>query len=264
MLRPYQEYLAEYKAKLDELRKVYADPTSPIPASETAQKEFINIFGAVLRLQNILSSFDDFESGNQFSERELQDYKSRYMDLYDQWKPRAESDREDIRQDVLFEIELVKQVEINVDYILMLVEQRHEAGTDSEDKEIRAKIDRALSSSPSLRPKRRLIEEFVDNVSINTSVQDEWREYVNGKREEELAAIINEERLNRDKAEQLVANALRSGHVPTAGQSVASVLPPISRFRPDNARGETMQRVYTKLQEFVDRFRPLLRNDFED
>ena len=218
----------------------------------------------MLRLQNILSSFDDFESDNQFSERELQDYKSRYMDLYDQWKPRTDNDREDIRQDVLFEIELVKQVEINVDYILMLVEQRHEAGTDSEDKEIRAKIDRALSSSPSLRPKRRLIEEFVDTVSINTSVQDEWREYVNGKREEELAAIINEERLNRDKAEQLVANALRSGHVPTAGQSVASVLPPISRFRPDNARGETMQRVYTKLQEFVDRFRPLLRNDFED
>lgn len=264
MLRPYQEYLDEYKSKLDELRGVYADPTSPIPASETAQKEFINIFGAVLRLQNILSSFDDFEGDNQFSERELQDYKSRYMDLYDQWKPRTDSDREDIRQDVLFEIELVKQVEINVDYILMLVEQRHEAGTDSEDKEIRAKIDRALSSSPSLRPKRKLIEEFVDTVSINTSVQDEWREYVNGKREEELSTIINEERLNRDKAEQLVANALRSGHVPTAGQSVASVLPPISRFRPDNARGETMQRVYAKLQEFVDRFRPLLRSDFED
>ncbi|WP_072342004.1 type I restriction endonuclease subunit R [Actinomyces urinae] len=264
MLRPYQEYLDEYKAKLDELRNVYADPTKPIPTSETAQKEFINIFGAVLRLQNILASFDDFEGDNQFSERELQDYKSRYMDLYDQWKPRTDSDREDIRQDVLFEIELVKQVEINVDYILMLVEQRHEAGTDSEDKEIRAKIDRALSSSPSLRPKRKLIEEFVDTVSINTSVQDEWREYVNGKREEELTTIINEERLNRGKAEQLVANALRSGHVPTAGQSVASVLPPISRFRPDNARGETMQRVYAKLQEFVDRFRPLLRSDFED
>ena len=129
---------------------------------------------------------------------------------------------------------------------------------------IRDRIDRALSSSPSLRPKRKLIEEFVDTVSINTSVQDEWREYVNGKREEELTAIINEERLNRDKAEQLISNALRSGHVPTAGQSVASVLPPISRFRPDNARGETMQRVYAKLQEFVDRFRPLLRSDFED
>ncbi|MDK7144026.1 MAG: type I restriction endonuclease subunit R [Actinomyces sp.] len=264
MLRPYQEYLDEYQAKLDELRGVYADPTNPIPASETAQKKFINIFGAVLRLQNILSSFDDFEGDNQFSERELQDYKSRYMDLYDQWKPRTDNDREDIRQDVLFEIELVKQVEINVDYILMLVEQRHEAGTDSEDKEIRAKIDRALSSSPSLRPKRKLIEEFVDTVSINTSVQDEWREYVNGKRQEELTAIINEERLNRDKAEQLISNALRSGHVPTAGQSVASVLPPISRFRPDNARGATMQRVYAKLQEFVDRFRPLLRSDFED
>ena len=95
-------------------------------------------------------------------------------------------------------------------------------------------------------------------------MQDEWREYVNGKRQEELTAIINEERLNRDKAEQLISNALRSGHVPTAGQSVASVLPPISRFRPDNARGATMQRVYAKLQEFVDRFRPLLRSDFED
>ncbi len=257
MLKPYADYLAAYIEKLDELREILPNPKDNVPASETAQKEFINAFGALLRLRNILTSFDEFARDDELKELELQDYQSRYMDLSDHWKRRPAGDREDIRQDVIFEIELVKQVEVNVDYILMLVQQREEQGGD-QDKEIRAKIDRAINSSPSLRSKRDLIEQFVDSISIDTSVMDEWQTFIQTKKDEELAALISEENLNQEKTEQLVANALRTGHVPTAGTAVSELLPRMSMFRPDNARGERIDRVGSKLQAFVDRFRPLL------
>lgn len=257
MLKPYADYLTAYNEKLDELREILPNPKDKVPASETAQKEFINAFGALLRLRNILTSFDEFARDDELKELELQDYQSRYMDLSDHWKRRTAGDREDIRQDVIFEIELVKQVEVNVDYILMLVQQREEQGGD-QDKEIRAKIDRAINSSPSLRSKRDLIEQFVDSISIDTSVMDEWQTFIQTKKDEELAALISEENLNQEKTEQLVANALRTGHVPTAGTAVSELLPRMSMFRPDNARGERIDRVGSKLQAFVDRFRPLL------
>ncbi|MDI9588674.1 MAG: type I restriction endonuclease subunit R [Acidobacteriota bacterium] len=263
MLKPYADYLAAYIEKLDELREILPNPKDEVPASETAQKEFINAFGALLRLRNILTSFDEFARDDELKELELQDYQSRYMDLSDHWKRRTAGDREDIRQDVIFEIELVKQVEVNVDYILMLVQQREEQGGD-QDKEIRAKIDRAINSSPSLRSKRDLIEQFVDSISIDTSVMDEWQSFIQTKKDEELAALISEENLNQEKTEQLVANALRTGHVPTAGTAVSELLPRMSMFRPDNARGERIDRVGSKLQAFVDRFRPLLTVSAEE
>lgn len=89
---------------------------------ETRQKAFIRLFGAILRMRNLLVAFDDFKGMEILSERDMQDYMGRYQDLYDEWRGRSEHEKEDITDDVVFEIELIKQIEINIDYILMLMQ----------------------------------------------------------------------------------------------------------------------------------------------
>ena len=124
---------------------------------------------------------------------------ARYLDLHAEFSQLAEVEREPINQDVLFEIELVKQVEVNVDYILMLVERYRQKHGDGEDKEIRAEISHALDASPTLRSKKDLIEEFVDSVTINSQVDVEWERFAEERREQELDQIIADEAL-RDQA----------------------------------------------------------------
>lgn len=103
ILKPYEEYLNEYAAKVAELREIFPDPSGPLPVGETAQKEFAKIYGTILRLQKILTSFDQFENADLLSERDKQNYKGRYMDLYEDWKANRTTDREDIRQKDLIE-----------------------------------------------------------------------------------------------------------------------------------------------------------------
>ena len=129
---------------------------------------FIALFGAILRLRNILTSFDEFAGNEILSERDYQDYQSFYLDLYAELRVAVDAEKESIIDDVVFEIELVKQVEVNVDYILMLVEKYREERGDGSDRELEAlaKIRRAIDSSISLRNKRDLILAFVDSVSV--------------------------------------------------------------------------------------------------
>ena len=104
--------------------------------------------------------------GTILSERQSQDYRSVYLDLYAEFRKDATAEKESINDDIVFEIELIKQVEINVDYILMLVQKWREIRGDGSDKEIDAvmKIQRAVDSSLTLRNKRDLIMDFVDRV----------------------------------------------------------------------------------------------------
>lgn len=256
ILKPYGDYLSEYAQKIAELRAAYPDPLGPLPAGEQAQREFVKIYGAILRLQNILTSFDEFQGADLLSERDKQDYKSRYVELYEEWKPKGDGEREDIRQDVIFEIELIKQVEVNVDYILMLVEERQKRTGDGDDKEIRAEISRSINSSPTLRNKKDLIEHFVDTVSMDKSVQDEWRAYIASKKEEELAAIIADEKLVEAEARKFMESAFRNGEVRESGTAVVKILPPVSMFNRggSGSRAEQKNRVLRKLKQFFERF----------
>ena len=136
LLKPYAEYYDEYAEKVQELLEQF--PLGQPIIGESAQKAFIALFGQILRLQNILTTFDDFAGNEILTERQSQDYRSVYLDLYAEFRKDATAEKESINDDVVFEIELIKQVEINVDYILMLVQKYREASGDGEDREIRA------------------------------------------------------------------------------------------------------------------------------
>ena len=159
---------------------------------EQKQKDFITLFGSILRMRNILSSFDEFEGNDLLEERDFQNYSGRYLDLRDEWRNRGpKNEVENINDDVVFEIELLKQIEINIDYILLLIKKYHD--THCNDKEILVSIQNAIDSSPELRSKKKLIETFVAGINDIDDIIAEWRSFVAEEKEKELRQIIEEE-----------------------------------------------------------------------
>lgn len=252
LLKPYADYYTEYQKKVAELVALF--PLGKAIVGEAAQKAFIKLFGAILRLKNILTAFDDFAGNEIISARDFQDYQSIYLNLYAEFRSVSDAEKETINDDVVFEIELIKQVEINVDYILMLVERYIQAKGTGEDKEIRAAIERAVNSSPSLRNKKDLIEQFVDSVSATAKVDAQWQAFMAAKKAEELERIISDENLNAEAARSFVDNAFRDGAIPTAGTVITKILPPVSRFSKDNNHTAKKQAVMDKLGAFFERY----------
>ena len=254
LLKPYGDYHAEYAEKVSQLLETF--PQGQLIIGEEAQQEFIHLFGAILRLENILTAFDDFAGHELLTERQAQDYRSLYLDLHAQYRRDRADDKEFINDDVVFEIELIKQVEVNVDYILMLVARHREEFGDGEDREIHAQIRRAVDASPTLRNKRDLIEEFVKSVSPDGEVDEQWLTFIAAKREAELTRIIDEERL-KDGARAFIDAAFRNGAIQTSGTAVAKILPAASRFDREGTREEMKRRVVARLTEFFDRYHGL-------
>ena len=256
LLKPYAEYHAEYRQKVTELLTDF--PLGHQIIGEARQKEFIALFGAILRLRNILDSFDEFAGHEVLSQRDVQDYTSMYLDLYADFRVQRDADKESIVEDVVFEIELVKQVEINVDYILMLVEQYRSAKHgDGDDKEIRAAIDRAIDASPSLRNKKDLIEDFVEELSATAGVDEAWESFVIARRRDELDRIIADEQLKPAETYAFMENAFRDGVLQPTGTAVTKILPPVSRFTQEGGHGDKKRSVLDKLARFFERFQGL-------
>ena len=262
LLRGYNDYYYGYTDDDQKEHPGYVDMieelTTKFPLTderitgEQNQKEFIMLFGAILRMRNLLSSFDEFAGHEILSERDLQDYLGRYQDLRDEWKNRRPTgEKEDITDDIVFEIELIKQIEINIDYILMLVKKYHDSHCD--DKEVLITIQKAIDASPELRSKKALIENFIAGINDVTDVMVEWREYVAQEKERQLTEIIRDENLKENETHQFMEIAFRDGAVKTTGTDIDKLLPPMSRFGGGN-RAEKKQGVIAKLLGFFERF----------
>lgn len=258
LLKPYADYYGEYSKLVTDLTALF--PLDLAIVGEAAQKQFIALFGAILRLRNILVSFDDFAGHELLTEREFQDYRSIYLNLYAEFRGQEAAEKESINDDVVFEIELIKQVEVNVDYILLLVEQWREARGNGSDVEMTAlrNIQRAIDSSITLRNKRDLILAFVDSVNVSDDTGEDWRRFVDAKKSEELEALVVAEGLKPDETRAFVAEALRDGAIPTAGTAITKILPPVSRFAAGGDHARKKQAVLDKLAAFVDRYSSLL------
>ena len=231
------------------------DLTTKFPLSEPqiigekAQREFIKLFGAILRMRNLLSSFDDFAGKEILAPRDFQDYLSRYQDLWP--LPVADKDKEDISDDIVYEIELVRQIEINIDYILLLVKKYHVS--HGEDREILITIQKAVDASPELRSKKDLIESFIAGINEVDDVMTEWRSYIAEAKEKELVRIIQEEKLNEEATRKFISDSFRSGEVRTTGTDIDKLMPPTSRFGGGN-RAAKKQTIIEKLKAFFERF----------
>ncbi len=270
ILRPFEDYfygytdedgkpVKGYKDYLDELQANWEAGT--LSLGEKAEKAFIRLFGTVLKMRNLLSCFDQFAKADLISDRDIQDYTSVYLDLADKYR-RESHDKEDICDDIVFEMELVKQVEVNIDYILYLVRQYHDG--HQQDMEIRVKISKSIDSSPDLRDKKELIEKFIDSLTPDGDVDSEWKQYVNKEKRQQFDQIVEEEHLKKEKALEFIENAFQRGYVPEGGMELDSIMPPINPFDKAANRQGKIQIVLERIKAFFNKFFDISNGDFAE
>jgi len=261
LLKDYDSYYHGYNDEHDKHQPGYIElieelqtkfPLGQAITGEARQKEFIKLYGAILRLKNILTAFDNFEGNEILAERDFQDYLSVYIDLYQEFSKAKENEKEKINDDIVFEIELIKQIEINIDYILMLVAKYH--ASNCKDKSILVSIDKAIGSSTQLRSKRELIKNFIETINASTNVDEDWRAFVLKQKEADLNAIVGEENLKFEETKKFLDNAFRDGVLRTTGTDIDKILPPISRFAVAGSREAKKQGIITKLMSFFEKY----------
>ena len=273
VLKPYREYLKQYLELVDEINLKYVQNGAVNVFGEGAEKGFVGAFGALLKLRNVLGVFDEFADDDTLPEKLLQDMQSVYLDIGDKLKNQAKAEKSDIVDDLVFEIELIRQVEVGVDYILELVAKAH--GGNGEDRTAYDRIRRAVASSPQLRDKADLIFEFVARMGVSPGgsrleeggpeerrrrVDDAWHDYLGEQVERELDGIIAEERLKPEQTRKVMSIAFDGEGVPETGTLVRECMPRMSRFAKGNAYIEQRHRVIHKLQTFYDKFKTLVRS----
>jgi type I restriction enzyme R subunit len=260
LMKTYAEYYHGYKngdkevrgyeSLVKELQERF--PVGERTIGEQDQKDFIKLYGAILRVRNILTTFDEFVGNEILSERDIQDYHSAYIDLYNEFRKGVEDNKENVNDDVVFEMELIKQIDINIDYILGLIKKYHE--DHIKNRELLLDINKAIDSSVELRNKKDLINQFISSLDIHSEVDDDWQKFVEVKKIEELEKIISTENLDRDATYSFVNNAFRNGNVETSGTAITKILPPVSRFSPTGERTKKRESVIDKLTKFFERF----------
>ena len=238
----YSELVGQLKSEFPEDQPIIG---------EDAERRFVMLFGSLLKSINILSTFDQFDGREELSDRQMQDYQSHYLDLRDKWRRRKTGEKENINDDLIFETELIRQVEINIDYILLLVQKYHDSNCT--DKEILVNISKAIGSSLQLRSKKELIENFISSVNADTDVDQDWREYVQRRKAEELQEIIESEHLKPEETEKFIESSFRDGQVRTTGTDIDKILPPMSRFGGGN-RKEKKKTVIEKIRTFFEKY----------
>lgn len=251
LLKAFSEYFDEYSKLISELTSKF-DSDKP-PVSEKEIKEFISLYNRVLRLRNILVSFDDFSGKDLLTEAQLQDYQSTYLLIYQDEKNKVEQDKESILEDIIFEIELVKQIQINVDYILMLVGDLQKTNGD-QNKELRSKIDKTINSSFVLRSKKDLIIEFIDSINNQSDVEERWKEFIEAQKRKELESLIIEDNLDPEATKEFMEKSISQGELKTSGTSISNLLPARDIFSPNYEHSILKAIVIGKLQKFFERF----------
>lgn len=303
LLRPFSDYyygyddekgkhINGYKEEVDRLKEKFSLDflLGGGIITDDQKKDFVKLFSRIIRLQNLLSAFDEFDAEKKIiNEADMQDYTSKYIDFHDEMKNHDEKHTAElIDEDIIFEIDLVKQVEIDITYILRLVQEYRDG--NCKDKEIVVKIMKAVSSSPDMRDKKELIERFIESMTPSsdeqnvkekwydfltqvgentmleegqfpygnkekqTEVTDLWEIYVRRERERELSAIIEEENLKEKETRSLMETAKINGYIETNGLALTNILPPMPLFGAGNKREEKKRVVIEKLEEWLRRY----------
>ena len=245
-----------YKGLCEEIIEKFPDPTEI--KLEKDKKEFVKLFGEILKRENILRNYDEFSSFEKIiSERLKQDMTSTYIKIKEerisQKPPIIDPDGPVIDfSDVEFHIDLLKTEEVNLDYILALIlEKAKEQGTNNET--LKEEIRRLIRSSLGTRAKEELIIEFINRTDLtkfdkNEDILEAFYEYAKIEKEQKINELISEENL-KEKSKKFIEKSISRGYVAQGGTELDDVLPPVGRR--GGAREVKKQSVLSKLKDIV-------------
>jgi len=247
-----------YKEICEELINKFPEPTEI--ELEADKKEFVELFGELLKSENILRNFDEFETFEQIiSDRQMQDMKSVYVDIRESiLNARKNEDTENQQidfSDVEFQIDLLRTDEINLDYILALILEKLKEYDDLEV--LKEEIRRVIRSSLGTRAKEKLVIDFINSTRLselkNTDdILEAFYTFAKKKKEEEIRAIINSEKL-KDGAGRFIEKSIAKGYVDSAGNDLNKLLPPTSRRggAREKKKGSVLQKIRHIVEVFV-------------
>jgi len=256
IMKPYEDYAVKFDEAFDHL--IALTPTLESVdelVSENDELEFIKAFRDLMRIKNILASFSDFNWEDlEMTEQQFEDYKSKYLDLYDKVKGGHEKEKVSILEDVDFELELIHRDEINVVYIIqLLIKLKSQKQKDTSKAE--QEIFNLLSNETTLRSKRELIEKFIlENLPVIENpdeVPEAFDKYWNKEQEEAFSTLVNEENLSPGKTEKLIENYLFAERQPLRDE----VLELIDGDKPSVLHRKKLgDRILKRLMDFVETF----------
>ncbi|KLI25492.1 type I restriction endonuclease subunit R [Brachyspira hyodysenteriae] len=256
------EHVLGYTEIVDLLKTKF--PINEAIVTEEDKKLFIKLFGDLLKIRNTLSAFDSFREDREkiMSDIDFQDYSGKYSDLYTEMTQSKHKDInnpeiENIQDDVVFEIELIKQVEVNIDYILLIVARYKNENKDKDT--IIEHVRKLINAGIELRSKRELIENFINQMNASdTDIQEEFYQYVKEEKEKDLIKIIKDENLKEKETNDFITSCFEYGEIRTSGTDIDKILPPISRFSKQGNKIEKKQIVVEKLQSFFEKYSGLI------
>lgn len=218
-LEPYETYVEQFNDAIARLRLVAKTPSDVDGLiDEVAEKEFVESFRYVLRLRNVLVSFSDFKYDDlNIDEQILENYKGKYLDIYDKVRSDTDKEKTSILDDIDFELELTKRDEVNVSYILRLI-ARMVGADDEKQTEIRKVVRDTMDNTLELRSKRELIEKFIDislpQISEADEVDGKWAEFINEEQVKSFKELCQNEGLDAEKTQKLLDRYVSTGRIP--------------------------------------------------
>ena len=255
VLEPYDFYVEKFVQAVDDLQKIAPDIESVDELiTEEDEMRFIQAFRELIRIMNVISCFVEFRFDDLVMNEQLfEDYKSKYLDLFDKVRSDRQKEEVSILDDIDFELELIHRDRINVSYIITLLQKLKSAKAEDQDKQ-RRMIDRMLETEIELRSKKELIERFINRYF--PSIPDEgkmriaFEEYWNQETERAILAISEEEHLDTQGLRKVIDDFIYTQKLPLRNEVLGIRHTPTKLIE----RRIIAERIIERVREFVDTF----------
>lgn len=257
LMQPYEEYVVMFNEAVSHLKDIVPsiDSVDTLP-SEIEQAQFVKAFREILRIKNILQVFADFTFEDvDLLEQEFEDYKSKYLDLYESISKGPEKEKVSILDDVDFELELIHRDEITVAYILQLLAKLKQSSPEIQTK-IRKNISELLSGQPQLRSKKELIEQFIEEnlprVDGFDAISDEFDSYWNEQRVKAFKKMCEENNLNEIKVQEIIDEYLFTERKPIGDEVVKTLNTPPKILERRSLIQKTLDQILNFVETFIE------------
>ena len=256
IMEPYEDYAKRFDEAFANLLAIAPTVDSVNDfLTEEQELEFVTAFRELMRLKNKLATFTEFSFDNlQMEEQTFEDYKSKYLDLYDKTKSDNAKELVSILDDIDFELELIHRDEVNVSYIMKLLAQLKEETSELEHEKQKQRIIDIIAGETQLRSKRELIERFINNhlpqIEDADLIEEKFDEFLVGERKVAIENLSSEENLNQMALEKVIGNYLFTNKTPLRDEIIATM-----QQRPSlKERASTTERITNKIINFVETF----------